>query len=37
MVFAASVSYPQNDLYVPIRLTFTAGGHVSMETEDLLE
>ena len=37
MVFAASVSYPQSDLYVPIRLTFTAGGHVSMETEDLLE
>ena len=37
VVFAASVSYPQSDLYVPIRLTFTAGGHVSMETEDLLE
>lgn len=37
MVFAASVSYPQSDLYVPIRLTLTADGHVAMETEDLLD
>lgn len=36
VVFAASVSYPQSDLYVPIRLTLTEGGHVAMETEDLL-
>lgn len=37
MIFAASVSYPQSDLYVPIRLIFTADGQVSMETEELLD
>lgn len=37
VVFAASVSYPQSDLYVPIRLTLTSGGHIAMETEDLLD
>lgn len=36
MVFAASVSYPQSDLYIPIRLTLTIDGQVSMKTEDLL-
>ena len=37
IVFDASVSYPQSDLYVPIRLTISAGGHLGMETVDLLE
>lgn len=37
MVFAASVSYPQSDLYIPIRLILTVDGKVSMQTENLLD
>lgn len=37
VVFAASVSYPESDLYVPIRLGISADGHVTMRAEDLLE
>ncbi len=37
LVFAASVSYPQSDLYVPVRLVVSFDGKVSMERSDLLE
>ena len=37
MIYAASVCYPQSDLYVPIRLTITADGNISMAKEDLME
>lgn len=37
MIYAASVCYPQSDLYVPIRLTVTVDGEISMEKEDLME
>lgn len=37
LIFAASVSYPQSDLYVPIRLVVTFDGKVSMERTDMLE
>lgn len=37
ILFAASVCYPQSDLYVPIRLTITADGKVSMAREEFLE
>ena len=37
IVFAASVSYPQTDLYVPISITITADGKMSMKKEELME
>lgn len=37
MIYAASVCYPQSDLYVPIRLTVTVDGKISMEKENLME
>lgn len=37
LIFAASVSYPQSDLYVPIRLFVAPDGRVMMERSDLLE
>lgn len=37
MIYAASVCYPQSDLYVPIRLTVTADGKISMAKDDLME
>ena len=37
MIYAASVCYPQSDLYVPIRLTITADGNISMAKEELME
>ncbi|TGY08330.1 MULTISPECIES: DUF4738 domain-containing protein [Bacteroides] len=37
IIYAASVCYPQSDLYVPIRLTITADGKISMAKEELLE
>lgn len=37
MVYAASVCYPQSDLYIPIRLTITADGYISMAKEELME
>lgn len=37
MVYAASVGYPQSDLYVPLRITVSADGKVSMDKEELME
>lgn len=37
IVYAASVCYPQTDLYVPISITITADGKMTMEREELLE
>ena len=34
IIYAASVCYPQSDLYVPIRLTITADGKISMAKEE---
>lgn len=36
ILFAASVSYPESDLYVPIRLLINADGNISIEKIDLL-
>lgn len=37
LVFAASVSFPQTDLYVPVSITITSGGKMSMAKEELME
>ena len=37
ILYAASVCYPQSDLYVPIRLVVTADGKISMTKEELME
>lgn len=37
ILFAASVCYPQSDLYVPIRLVVAADGKISMAKEELME
>lgn len=37
IVYAASVCYPQTDLYVPISITITADGKMSMEKVEALE
>lgn len=37
MVFAASVSYPQTDLYFPIAITITSSGKMSMAKEEVIE
>ena len=37
MVFAASISYPQTDLYVPVSITITADGGMSLKKEELME
>ncbi|AVM53905.1 DUF4738 domain-containing protein [Bacteroides zoogleoformans] len=37
MIYAASVCYPQSDLYIPIRLLITTGGKISMTKEELME
>lgn len=37
ILYAASVGYPQSDLYVPIRLTIAADGRISMSKEELME
>lgn len=37
IIYAASVCYPQSDLYVPIRLTIAADGKISMAKEELME
>ncbi len=36
-VYIASVSYPQSDLYVPIKLTIGTEGNIRMTKEELLE
>ncbi len=37
IVYAASVGYPQTDLYVPLRITVSADGKVSLTKEELME
>lgn len=37
IIYAASLCYPQSDLYVPIRLTITPDGKISMAKEELME
>ena len=37
IIYAASICYPQSDLYVPLRLTVSADGKISMAKEELLE
>lgn len=37
IVYAASVAYPQSDLYVPIRIVISADGHLSMSCEETLD
>ncbi|MBP1613696.1 MAG: hypothetical protein H6Q13_1144 [Bacteroidetes bacterium] len=37
IVLAASISYPQTDLYVPVSITITADGRMSMQKEELME
>ena len=37
IIYAASICYPQTDLYVPLRLTVSADGKISMAKEELLE
>lgn len=35
--YAASVGYPQSDLYVPLRITVSTDGKLSMAREELME
>lgn len=37
IVYAASISYPQTDLYVPLRITVAADGKVTMERQEFME
>lgn len=37
IVYAASVSYPQTDLYIPLSITITANGKMSLKKVDNLE
>ncbi len=37
IVYAASVCYPQSDLFIPISITITADGHMSMVKDEQLE
>jgi len=36
-VYAASICYPQTDLYVPVSITISTEGKISMKKEELLE
>lgn len=36
-IYIVSISYPQSDLYVPIKLTITTNGSIRMEKEELIE
>lgn len=36
-IYAASVCYPQTDLYIPLKITVSADGKMSMAQEELLE
>lgn len=36
-VYIATVSYPQSDLYVPVKLTISPNGNIRMTKEELLE
>lgn len=35
--YAASVAYPQSDLYVPLRITVTPSGQLSIEREEIMD
>lgn len=37
IVYAASVGYPQSDLYVPLRLTVTPDGKLTMSKDELMD
>ncbi|MDR3118373.1 MAG: DUF4738 domain-containing protein [Mediterranea sp.] len=37
LVYAVSISYPQTDLYIPVSVTITPDGQLSMVKEDLME
>lgn len=37
IVYAASVCYPQTDLYMPLSITITADGKMSIRKVDILE
>lgn len=37
MVYAASICYPQTDLYIPLSITVSADGKISLAKEELLE
>lgn len=37
IVFAASVCYPQTDLYVPVAITIAADGKMSMAKEEMMQ
>lgn len=37
MVYAASICYPQSDLYIPMSITVSADGKISLAKEELLE
>ena len=37
IVYAASVCYPQTDLYMPLSITITADGKMSIQKVDILE
>ena len=36
-VYAASICYPQTDLYVPVSITISTDGKISMKKDELLE
>ena len=37
ILYAASICYPQTDLYVPVTITITADGKMSMRKDELME
>lgn len=37
IIYAASVCYPQSDLYVPIRLTISADGKIQMTRDEMID
>lgn len=37
ILFAASVSYPESDLYIPIRLSIQSNGKITIEKTDLMD
>lgn len=37
LLFAASVSYPQTDLYIPVSITISRDGKIAIKKEELIE
>lgn len=37
IIYAASLSYPQSDLYIPLRLTMSADGKITVTKNDLMD